>query len=134
MAIYIKGLYEITKKRNPFGLTKYLVFVGSFVWGDVFVVAPFWVIVSIVSLLLNSWYLFLLFVSLFWVIRSLGEMIYWLNEQFAGKFRNPPHTLNFYRIFKNDSIWFIYQVIWECVFVFSLVLSLYFSKMWLESM
>lgn len=131
--IYIKGLYEIVRKRNPFGLTKYLVFVGAFVWGDVFVVAPFWIIVSSVSLLLNNWNLFLLFVSLFWVIRSLGEMVYWLNEQFAGKTRNPPHTLNFYKIFQNDSIWFIYQVIWQCVFVFSIVLSLYFSKVWLES-
>lgn len=124
--IFLKAIYEI-KKRNPYGLTKYLFFVGAFVWGDVFVVAPFWAIVTFISLLINSWFLFLLFISLFWVIRSLGETIYWLNEQFALKKRNPPQTLNFHKLINGEAIWFIYQLFWQCIFVFSTVASIYFA-------
>lgn len=129
--IFLKGLYEV-KKRNPYGLTKYLFFIGAFVWGDVLVLGPFWIIASLVSLFLNNWYLFLLFVSLFWVIRSLGETIYWLNEQFAEKNRNPPQTLNFHKLINGEAIWFIYQLFWECVLVISVILSIYFSNLWLE--
>lgn len=123
--IFLKGMYEV-RKRNPYGLTKYLFFIGAFVWGDIFILGPFWIIASIVSLFLNNWYLFLLFVSLFWVIRSLGETIYWLNEQFAGKNRNPPKTLSFHKLIQGEAIWFIYQLFWECVFVISVILSIYF--------
>lgn len=125
--IFLKAIYEI-KKRNPYGLTKYLFFVGAFVWGDVLVIAPFWVIVTFISLLINSWFLFLLFISLFWVIRSLGETIYWLNEQFAFKKRNPPQTLNFHKLINGEAIWFIYQLFWQCIFVFSTVASIYFAS------
>lgn len=131
LAIFIKGVYEIHKKRNAYRLTNYLFFIGAFVWGDVFVLSPFWIIVSGISLYLDNWSLFLLFVSLFWVIRSFGEIIYWLNEQFASKNRNPPQNLNFHTIIKSDAIWFMYQLFWQCIFVFALILSLYFGKQWL---
>ncbi|OGH10803.1 MAG: hypothetical protein A3B38_03825 [Candidatus Levybacteria bacterium RIFCSPLOWO2_01_FULL_36_13] len=131
--IFLKGLYEI-KKRNPYGLTKYLFFIGAFVWGDMFVLGPFWIISSAISLLLNNWYLFLLFVSLFWVIRSLGETIYWLNEQFAFKNRNPPQTLNFHKLINGEAIWFIYQLFWQCIFVISTVFSVYFINRWLQTL
>lgn len=120
-------------KNNIYGLTPYLFFLGSFVWGDMIVLGPFWITVSVISLLLNNWYLFLLLISIFWIIRSLGEAIYWLNEQFAGKNRNPPHTLKFHKLINGDAIWFIYQLFWQCVFVFSLIISIYLSKLWLGS-
>jgi hypothetical protein len=127
-------LYEVLrlrKKKSIYGLTTYLFFLGSFVWGDLIILGPFWFIASLISLLLNNWYLFLLITSIFWSIRSLGEIIYWLNEQFAPKNRNNPDTLRLYRFVKNDSVWFIYQLFWQCIFVFSLVFSIYCAKMWL---
>lgn len=123
---FIKALFEI-KKRNVYGLTKYLFFLGAFVWGDVFVLSPFWILVSLFSLFFKNLFLFLLLTSLFWTIRSLGEITYWINEQFAFKKRNPPETLNFHNLIKGDAIWFVYQVFWECVFVFALLASIYFS-------
>lgn len=133
-AFLIKSLWEIKNKKNVYGLTPYLFFLGAFVWGDMLILGPFWIIVTLISIFLNNFYLFLFFVSVFWIIRSLGETIYWLNEQFAGKNRNPPHTLNFHKFINSDAIWFIYQVFWQCVFVFSLVLSIYFCFRWLESL
>jgi hypothetical protein len=131
--IYLRAITHITKYKNVYGLTKWLFFIGAFVWGDVFVLAPFWIIAAIAAFVLNNWNLFLLIVTIFWTIRSLGEITYWLNEQFAGKNRNPPSTLNFHKVFNGDAIWFIYQLFWQCVFILSLILSLYFAKLWLLS-
>lgn len=130
----LKSFREIKNKNNIYGLTPYLFFLGSFVWGDMIVLGIFWITVSIISILLNNWYLFLLFISIFWSIRSLGEAIYWLNEQFAGKNRNPPHTLKLHKLINGDAIWFIYQLFWQCIFVFSLLISIYLSKLWLDSL
>lgn len=131
---FIKSLREVKNKKNIYGLTPNLFFLGAFVWGDLIILGPFWIIVSLISLFLNNWYLFLFFVSVFWIIRSLGEIIYWISEQFAGIKRNPPHTLNFHKYIQSDAIWFIYELFWQCVFVFSLILSIYFCKMWLQSL
>jgi hypothetical protein len=133
LLFFLKGYYEVTKKKNVFGLTNHLVFLGAFVWGDIIVLGPFWILISTVTILLNDWYLFLLILSVFWVVRSLGETIYWLNEQFATKNRNPANTLRFYKIFKNDSVWFVYQLINQCILVVSIIFSIYFAKLWLSS-
>lgn len=128
----ITFLFEILRlknKKSVYTLTDYLFFLGAFVWGDIIILGPFWIIVSLVSIYLNSWNLFLTLVSLFWSIRSFGEIVYWLNEQFGGKNRNPPHTLKLYKYIKNDAVWFLNQLFWECIFVFSILLSLYFSKL-----
>lgn len=130
--VFIKGLQEVSKKKRAYQLTNNLFFIGAFVWGDVLVLSPFWILVSGISLYLQSWNLFLLSVSLFWSIRSFGEVIYWLNEQFAGKNRNPPQNLNFHTFIRSDAIWFMYQLFWQCVFVFAIIFSLYFGKKWLE--
>lgn len=128
-----KGLHEIKYRKNAYGLTPYLFFLGSFVWGDIIVLGPFWLAVSILSLFFNDWYLFLLIISIFWSVRSLGESIYWLNEQFAAKNRNLPHTLNFHKLFQSDAIWFIYQLFWQCVLVVSVILSIALSVKWMQS-
>lgn len=133
LLFFLKSFHQVKNKKNVYGLTPYLFFLGAFVWGDVTVLGPFWIIASLVSLFLKNWYLFLLIVSLFWTIRSMGETIYWLNEQFAGKNRNPPHTLNFHKFFGGEAVWFIYQLFWQCILVFSILLSMYFAKIWLIS-
>ncbi len=123
----IKGIYEVAKKNNPFGLTPWLLPYGIFVWGDAIILGAFWFLVSVFSFLIGNWYLFLLFISVFWFIRSLGETIYWLSEQFATKNRNPPETLFGYKLFKNDSIWFIYQTFHQCLTVITLITTIYLS-------
>lgn len=132
--IFIKAFYEIKNKNNVFGSAQPYGFLGIFVWGDAIVICVYWLIASLIVLFLNNWYLFLLFISVFWVVRSYGEVIYWLNEQFAGKNRNPPHTLKLYNFFKNDSIWFVYQVFWQCILVFSLIISIFLASKCLHTL
>ncbi len=131
--VFAKSFYEIKNRKNTFGLAGHFGFLGIFVRGDAVILGSFWVIVSCTILLLQDWYLFLLTLSLFWVVRSAGEVIYWLNEQFAAKFRNPPQTLKFYKFFNGESVWFIYQLFWQCVLVVSLIASIYLAALWLYS-
>jgi hypothetical protein len=106
---------------------------GAFVWADAVVFGLFWLLVVGLCLLIGDWLLFLLIGSVFWAVRSLGEMIYWLNEQFSTVHRNPPEKFKFlFKFFPNDSVWFVYQIFWQCVLVISLVVSVKLFSVWLR--
>ncbi len=129
--VWIKAIQESGKKKNPYGLTPQLLPMAIFAWADGTVISIFWIVAAGLSLITNNWWLFGLMFCLFWVVRSLGETIYWFCQQFSTIERNPPKTLKGYKFFKNDAIWFVYQVAWQCVTVLAIVGSLYFAKMWL---
>jgi len=129
---FIKGLNHVIKKNNSNGETPYFVWLGIFVWGDGIIIGPFWFITSLLVYFLKDWYLFLLTVSVFWVVRSLGEVMYWLNQQFVKNNSNYYQKLTGYRFFKNDSILFIYQILWQCICVISIITSIYFANLWLS--
>ncbi|MBP6989377.1 hypothetical protein KBB48_01215 [Candidatus Shapirobacteria bacterium] len=128
LLVAIKGGYEIGRKNNPFGEPFVLFWLGIFVWGDALVLGSFWVLVSLICFLLRDWILFWLIISVFWVVRSLGEILYWINQQFSPIIRNPPKNLLGFRFFKNDSIWFIYQIFWQCVLVVSIVTTIHVAR------
>ena len=132
--VFLKGFYETKYKKSAYGPTPSLSILGMFVWGDAVVFGLFWTISSIVAWFLKDWYLFLLIVSVFWMVRSLGETIYWFNQQFSKINRNPPEKLMGYSIFQNDSIWFAYQIFWQCVTVISIISTIYFAHIWLQRM
>lgn len=132
LAIFLYSLHQTKTKKNSFGETPYLFPLGIFVWADGVIIGLFWSLISFTVYLLRNWKLFLLIFSLFWFVRSLGETIYWLNQQFSPLNRNPPSSLRFHQIFHNDSIWFAYQVFWQCLSVISGVLSVYFGAVWLK--
>lgn len=134
LLVFLKSFYECKYKKNAFGLTRPLVFIGVFAWGDGVVFGLFWILTPLVLLLIDNWYLFLLTFSVFWVVRSLGETIYWLNQQFSQVKRNPIKNLPWNSIFHDDSVWFVHQIIWQCVTVVSLVASIYFAWQWLLSL
>lgn len=133
LALCSKGFYE-SRKNNPYGLTKFFYWMGIFVWADAVVFGAFWFLVSLsILFIIKSWLLFLLIVSVFYFVRSLGETIYWFNQQFSTINRNPPHTLRGYKLFKNDSIWFVYQIWWQCVTVISVITTIYFTVLWIRT-
>jgi len=130
--VFIKGYNETKVKRNAYGETPFLFPLGIFVCGDAVVFGLFWTLSSLVSLFLKDWYLFLLTVSVFWAVRSFGETIYWFNQQFSTIIRNKPEKMFLYKIFQNDSVWFAYQTMWQCLTILSIISSMYFSKLWLS--
>jgi hypothetical protein len=133
--ILLKGTQETYIKKNPYGLVRPLIFWGVFVWGDAVIIGFFWSIISLFILFLKDWYLFLLVISVFWTIRSLGETFYWLNQQFTSvNNKNPVQNLKLGFLFHSDAVWFANQVIWQCVSVIFFILTLISSKLWLSGL
>lgn len=133
LVIFIKAAHETKYRQNAFGLTRPLFVIGAFVWGDVLVFAPFWILITATSLMMKSLDLFFVFTSLFWVVRSWGEVQYWLLQQFSTQNRNPISNLPLQSIFHNDSIWFVHQIFWQCVTVVSVLSSAYWLARWLPT-
>lgn len=131
--VFIKGFFESAKKKNSFRETPFLFWAGIFVWGDAVIFGLFWFLSSLVCYFSKDWILFLLVISVFWVVRSLGETIYWFNQQFSTLNRNPPEKLRGYQFFKNDSIWFIYQIFWQCITVVSIITTIFLASSWLKT-
>lgn len=138
MALFLGGLllavvgWRYTYYRHqPFTVTPWFFPTGIFVWGDAVIIGIFWSLLGICAYLLGDWSFVGLGISLFWLVRAWGEVQYWLHEQFATKHRNPPHTLHFHRFFPDESIWFVYQVFWQCVMVAALLAACWFGKQWL---
>lgn len=131
--VFSYALWQCVLKNNPFGRC-HLAILGSFVWGDAVVVSLFWVGLSAVTLFFIPNVNFFLFcTSVFFVIRGLGETIYWLNQQFSKINRNPPKTFWMERVFKGDAVWFAYQIVWQMIMVVSIVCAVYFGANWILS-
>ncbi len=130
--IFLKGFHESSRKKNSYGITYFLLWMGIFVWGDAVIIGPFWVIASAASYIFQDWILFLLIFSVFWVVRSIGETIFWFGQQFSHITRYAPKHLPGYRFIKDDSLWFMYQITVQCITVFSIIISLYLANVWLK--
>lgn len=127
LATVLKGWQKI-KQQKSFDETPLLSWLGIFVWGDTLIIGMFWVATSIVGLIFRKWVIFLLCVSVFWIVRSMGEIIYWISQQFSAKNRNPPERLFGYKWVKNEAIWFLYQLYWQIVMVVGIVATIIICK------
>lgn len=129
---FFYSLWQCAFKNNPFGRCHLAIF-GSFVWGDAVVFSLFWVGLCVVTLSVVPDVNFFLFcASVFFIIRGLGETIYWLNQQFSKVDRNPPKNFWMERIFPGESVWFAYQIIWQVVTAVALIAAVYFGVKWLR--
>lgn len=126
------ALHKTKNKKSAYGrVPQFFLISGAFVWADLVVFGTFWTIVAFASLLLKDWLLFLLFVSVFWLIRSTGEWIYWFLQQFSNINRNPPENSSLYKIFQNSSVWFVYQIYWQTITVTTIITTLYLAALWI---
>lgn len=128
---FVKGVYESAKKKNAYGETVWLYWMGIFVWGDAVIFGLFWALASLASLLLGDWVLFLLLWSVFWLVRSIGETIYWFAQQFSTIEREPPNSLPLYKIFRNESVWFGMQIFHQAITVVTIITTIYLARLWL---
>lgn len=131
---FLKALYLCRSKKSAYGHTDTIFnFYGAFVWADLVVFGLFWSIVSLFCLITENWILFLLSLSVFWLIRSFGETLYWFHQQFTPRGGNEPEKFWFHKIVLNDSVYFVNQIYWQCVTVVTLITTLYLAKLWLSS-
>ena len=115
LGVLVKGWQEVVIRKNAFGETPGLCFLGIFVWGDAIMIGWFWLLAISLALITKDLWILGLFTSVFWVVRGWGEATYWLNQQFSPIVRNPPEKLRGYGLVKSDAIWFIYQVWWQTI-------------------
>lgn len=130
---FLYALWQTSKKGNVYRETYVFWIFGAFVMGDLVVFGLFWAAVSLVTFYLKDWLLFLLIYSSFWLVRSVGETIYWLLPQFTPVKRELPQKWWHYKIFKNDSVWFVNQIAFQCLTVVTLVTTVHLAKLWLDS-
>lgn len=133
LALFIKSILEITQKKNPYGKFDLGIIYGGFVYADYMVFCAFWVTASFTIILLNDFLLFLLVYSVFWLVRSIGEALYWFLQQFSTLVhKNPPQRFFLYRYVKSDAIWFVNQIYWQCLTVVFTVTTIYLAHLWLS--
>ncbi len=132
MIMFAQGIQHSIVRKNAFGFAFHFTWLGVFVWGDALILGPFWFVASLLPLLTNRPVLFGLITSLFWVIRAAGETLYWFLQQFSTLNRNPPENMPGYALVKNDSVWFLYQLFWQCFMVFAGITSIYFASLWIR--
>jgi len=124
LSLFVAGLFYCLKGRS-YGKWFGLNIVGAFVWGDAIIFGLFWAIVASLFLYLHSWLWFLIVLCTFWLIRSIGETIYWFLNQFIPLKHNKPENFFFYRLVRNDSVYFIAQIWWQCLATVFLALLIY---------
>lgn len=129
-----EGYRRCRYKKDNLGWDGIFTIYGAFVWADIVIFGVFWAVASIIVLLINDWILFLLLFSIFWVVRGLGETIYWFNQQFSTVIRYSPKSDHFLvKIFQdNYTIWFVLQICMQCITVIAVIFSIYFAKLWLK--
>ena len=132
VAVFFLGLHHSKNRQGSFVLTPLLYVFGIFVWGDAVILGLFWSLAAGAAMLLHDWYLFLLIISLFWTVRSLGETMYWISQQFSTINRNNPSQLLGHAIFHADAVWFAYQLFWQMVCVSTIITSIYLGRLWLQ--
>lgn len=120
------------KRRNSHGLCIPFNPIGAFVWTDAVVFGIFFLGISIVCILLQDFVLFLLILSVFWTVRSIGEQMYWFLEQFTSYHKNPPQTLWTHKFFKGEQTWIVMQIFWQCISVISIIATVYLFSLWFK--
>lgn len=131
---FVWSYHQCKRRKKSYGHPPGIYgFYGAFVWADLVVFGAFWTLISLAAFILQDFIFFLLSVSLFWLIRSIGETTYWFLQQFTPRRGNEPTKFWFHSIFHGDSVWFVYQIYWQCITIITLLTTLYLSYVWLSN-
>jgi len=93
-------------KRKDFysAVPWYLRYLGIYVKGDMLHILPLLIGIALVAII--DWRFSLILFGLYWGFRGLGEMAYWLLQQFGEKSYRPKTNQN---NLSNNAIYIIYQ-------------------------
>lgn len=128
----LSGVYQC-RKGNYTGVSYLFYPLGAYVWADAVVFGLFFAVSSTVIYYLQNWNLFLAFYFIFQAIRTFGESIYWFNQQFSSINRNSVQKQWPHFFFKDEyTVWFVYQIMWQCACAVSAILAIYFVHEWLK--
>lgn len=109
--------FRQTKNNCFYSLTPWLFPFGIYVWGDGLVLGPFWILASLLFLTLSITQL-IHFLLIFYLIRSIYEIIYWLNHQAAKSNYKPPMP-KFLSFLDSGQSAILYQLVHTCIVIFT---------------
>jgi len=112
-------------------------FNGVFILGDATFFSIFFFIVSLILIYKNDIRYTLLVFLIFWIVRSAGEVVYWLNYQFASIH---PHELQLVPVrnqfelltgpLQEKEVYILYQVVNQLTLITCLILLFVLIKNW----
>ena len=112
---------------------------GAFIWEDLLVFSFYNILASVIILILKDLRYILVFPLFFWLIRSLGETLYWFLLQFNQPAIYPHSEYDWdkggwvkylFGDLSDQKYFIIYQIGWQVVSVMCLVGLTYVFKNW----
>ena len=138
LLLFITAYSKIKKSKNVVGFTYFKTFlIGAWVWEDVFILSFLHILLSLLTIIFNDLRVGLLCLLVFWTVRSLGEAIYYMLQQFIQpKFH--PHFINeqfsvLRKLFGNISdqkCFILIQVFFQSLLTLSLILLILLMLNW----
>jgi hypothetical protein len=104
--------WQKSKRQQFYSNTPGLIPLGVFVWGDGLVLGPFWFLSGIVMMMLSPLNC-LRYYALFFMVRSMYEVVYWLNHQATRSDYTPPLPSYLSWLQPNEAA-IVYQLINTC--------------------
>lgn len=119
------------KQKKFYQKTPYLFPLGVFVWGDGLVVLPFWATVCLLAAVISA-HILIVSALIFWIIRAVVEIQYWLHVQFDLSDRETGKHERLYRLCSAEP-WFVFQVAWQMILVTLVIISLIYIPYFLRN-
>ncbi len=110
--LILKIALNKVNKSGFYSDTPYLQWLGVFVWGDALILSPFWILSSILFFFMPI-QMILRYILVFFLLRSLFEVVYWLNHQAVKSEYRPPLFRRWQQIGTNEAA-ILYQLINMC--------------------
>lgn len=107
--------YRKSRTDQFYSNTLLLTPLGIYVWGDGLVLGPFWLLVGLGSIWLETTQITTLLL-VFYLVRSSYEVIYWLNHQ-AVKDPYKPPIVRYLAYLQNHEAAIIYQLFHTCIVI-----------------
>lgn len=134
----VLSAYQIRRHKTQLEfITHWAFLLGAFVWEDLFVISLFSFGSLLATLLARDWRVGLLIYLVFWVIRNLGEMIYWFLQQFNQPTVYPHNQYHGFFIIRkilgevsNQQCFILMQVLHEALMAVMLSLLLLLMLNW----
>ncbi len=134
----VLSAYQIRRHKTRIELIYHWAFpFGSFVWEDLLVFSLFNLLSIFAILIVRDWRVGLLVFLVFWVVRNIGEVIYWLFQQFCQPTVYPHNQYASFRLIRkflgeisNQQCFILMQVLHESLMAATLVLLLLLMINW----
>ncbi len=134
----VLSAYQVRRHKTKLEIIAHWAFpFGAFVWEDLLIFSLFSLGSLTATLLVRDWRAGLLIYLVFWVVRHLGEVIYWLLQQFCQPTAYPHDQYHAFFIIRkilgevsHQQCFILMQVFHEALMAATLVLLLLLMLNW----